>query len=85
MISFEDWYEYYEPLVEYIYYEFISISYTNGIEIDNNEYAFNDFAYILYNTSKNQRLVPAELWPFDIYKCEEYNESEEYNNDLDNY
>ena len=67
MIGFKDWYEHYSPLVEYLYYEFISISYNRGIEIVSCEEAYDDFAFTLYNTSKNITLTPEYLWPIDPY------------------
>tara|TARA_A100001015_G_C14887479_1_gene671055 strand:- start:903 stop:1127 length:225 start_codon:yes stop_codon:yes gene_type:complete len=66
MISFEDWYDHYSPLVEYLYYEFLSICYNRGVELINSESAYNDFAYTLYNTSKNYRLLEEELWPSEL-------------------
>ena len=66
MITFDEWYDYYEPMVEYLYYEFLSICYNRGIEIISCQEAYNDFAYTLYNTSKNYRLLEEDLWPFEL-------------------
>ena len=73
MINFEDWFDHYEPLVECLYYEFLSISYNRGIDIISSEESYNDFAYTLYNTSKNYRLISEDLWPFELNE----------NNDID--
>ena len=66
MINFDDWYEYYEPLIFYIYGEFLNICYNRGINIIDSKEAHDDFAYTLYNTSNNNRIMRRELWPFEL-------------------
>ena len=66
MINFNNWCEYYNPLIFYIYGEFLNICYNRGIIIIDSKETYDDFTYTLYNTSNNNRIMRRELWPFEL-------------------
>jgi hypothetical protein len=49
--DFINWYLNYEDDLQHLFMEFLNISYSNGISIDNNDENFNGFIIMIYNES----------------------------------
>jgi len=49
--NFINWYLNYEDDLQHLFMEFLNISYSNGISIDNNDENFNGFIIMIYNES----------------------------------
>lgn len=56
MVYYEDWFDNYIDILHTMYYEFLTISYNEKINIIDNEDTFNDFCYMLFVNSKNFKL-----------------------------
>ena len=64
MVYFDDWVDNYIDILNTIYYEFLTISVNNGINIINNQNTFDDFCKMIFCNSKNFRLHNPENYEY---------------------
>jgi hypothetical protein len=56
MVNFDDWVDNYIDILNIIYNEFLTISANKGINIKNCQESFDNFCYMIYSNSRNERL-----------------------------
>ena len=64
MTYFDDWVDNYIDILNTIYYEFLTISINNGINIINNQDTFDDFCLMIFHNSRNFKLYDPDDYEY---------------------
>lgn len=65
-IPIKEWYHHYIDLIYYLYIKFQEIAGEYQMTIKDTKYSYRDFIIMMYNESKNQRLVNVSCFDYLI-------------------